>query len=40
VNGDGKADVAASGSGVKTPRDLATGQASGKRQHNPITIQK
>ena len=32
VNGDGKADVAATGasSDVKSPRDLATGQASGK----------
>ena len=26
--------------GVKSPRDLATGQASGKRQHNPIVITK
>lgn len=33
VNGDGKADVApAASSDVKSPRDLATGQASGKRQ--------
>jgi hypothetical protein len=33
VNGDGKADVApAANSDVKSPRDLATGQASGKRQ--------
>ena len=33
VNGDGKADVApnAASSNVKSPRDLATGQASGKR---------
>jgi hypothetical protein len=32
VNGDGKADVApAAPSDVKSPRDLATGQASGKR---------
>ena len=32
VNGDGKADAAPSAttSGVKSPRDLATGQASGK----------
>jgi hypothetical protein len=32
VNGDGKADVApaAASSDVKSPRDLATGQASGK----------
>jgi type VI secretion system Hcp family effector len=26
--------------GVKSPRDISTGQASGKRQHNPITITK
>lgn len=33
VNGDGKADVApAASSDVKSPRDLATGQASGKRR--------
>jgi hypothetical protein len=33
VNGDGKADVApAASSDVKSPRDLASGQASGKRQ--------
>ncbi|MBI3260695.1 MAG: type VI secretion system tube protein Hcp [Ignavibacteriae bacterium] len=25
---------------VKSPRDVATGQASGKRQHKPITITK
>jgi len=25
---------------VKSPRDVATGQASGKRQHRPITITK
>jgi hypothetical protein len=33
VNGDGKADVApnTTSSDVKSPRDLATGQASGKR---------
>ena len=32
VNGDGRADVApATSSDVKSPRDLATGQASGKR---------
>jgi len=44
VNGDGKADVAAPTTGtssdVKSPRDLATGQASGKRQHEPVTITK
>jgi hypothetical protein len=27
-------------SNIKSPRDVATGQASGKRQHEPITIQK
>ena len=27
-------------SDVKSPRDLATGQASGKRQYNPVTIRK
>jgi hypothetical protein len=38
VTGDGKADVSAtSNSDVKSPRDLATGQASGKRQHQPLT---
>ena len=26
--------------GVKSPRDVATGQASGKRQHSPITFSK
>jgi FG-GAP repeat len=38
VNGDGKADVAAPGSSsdVKSPRDMATGQTSGKRQHEPV----
>ena len=25
---------------VKSPRDIATGQASGKRQHNPVRITK
>lgn len=37
VNGDGKADVAPSAttSGVKSPRDLATGQASGKAAQQP-----
>lgn len=25
---------------IKSPRDLASGQASGKRQHSPITFQK
>jgi hypothetical protein len=27
-------------SNIKSPRDAATGQASGKRQHEPITIKK
>jgi FG-GAP repeat len=58
LNGDGRADVAASASvskpagsqavlsdpaaseQVKAPRDLATGQASGKRQYQPIIIRK
>jgi hypothetical protein len=41
VTGDGKADVSASSnSDVKGPRDLATGQASGKRQHQPVTPTK
>ena len=41
VNGDGKADAAISGSSdVKAPRDAATGQASGKRQHQPVTLKK
>jgi hypothetical protein len=45
VNGDGKADVSASkNSGhaieqnaVTNPRDIATGQASGKRQYRPVS---
>ena len=41
VNGDGKGDVTLSnGSNVTKSRDLATGQASGKRQHEPVTVQK
>jgi len=41
VTGDGKADLSAtSNSDVKSPRDLATGQASGKRQHQPVTTTK
>ena len=40
VNGDGRPDLivgsAAAGDGsVRSPRDVATGQASGKRQYNP-----
>jgi hypothetical protein len=39
VNGDGKADVApsASSSNTKSPRDLATGQASGKSAQQPAS---
>ncbi len=42
VNGDGHADAAInnSHSNIKNSKDLATGQASGKRQHNPVTFQK
>ena len=39
VNGDGKAD-AATQSGVTSPRDSSTGMATGKRQHQPITMTK
>ncbi len=42
VDGDGHANAAInnSHSNVKDSKDLATGQASGKRQHNPVTFQK
>ncbi len=49
VNGDGHADLAATGSSngqgqksasIQSPRDTASGQASGKRQHKPVTIRK
>jgi hypothetical protein len=42
VNGDGKADVAATPNSASTvkPRDASTGQASGKRMHSDITITK
>lgn len=48
VNGDGRNDAAVSNnsapaagsSKVPAPRDVASGQASGKRQHQPITITK
>jgi hypothetical protein len=42
VNGDGKADAAInnSHSNIKNSKDVATGQASGKRQHEPVTFQK
>jgi hypothetical protein len=32
--------IVTSESNVKSPRDIATGQASGKRQHKPVTIVK
>ena len=39
---DGKAldAKAAASHEIKSPRDLATGQASGKRMHKPVTITK
>jgi hypothetical protein len=43
VDGDGAADKAAaisSQGNVQSPRDAATGQASGKRQHGSITVTK
>src|SRR5437773_12559202 len=55
VNGDGKADVTASGSAhasgqnavintshpnIKNHRDMAPAPASGKRQHQPMTVSK
>jgi hypothetical protein len=48
VNGDGRMDVAVSNnsaspagsSQAQAPRDAATGKASGKRQHQPVTIMK
>jgi hypothetical protein len=39
VNGDGKAKQS-SQSDVKSPRDISTGQASGKRQHQPLLVKK
>jgi len=39
VDGDGMADRTVSHE-VQSPRDLATGQASGKRMHKPFTITK
>lgn len=38
VDGDGVSDTAAHT--VKSPRDSASGQASGKRTHNPVKIEK
>lgn len=40
VDGDGAADKTAGSSDVKSPRDAASGQASGKRQHEPVRIIK
>jgi len=40
VDGDGKMDKTAATDGVKSPRDAATGQASGKRQHGVVKITK
>ncbi|HSS97681.1 MAG TPA: hypothetical protein VLK33_11660 [Terriglobales bacterium] len=38
-NTNGTANPATPGSSeVKAPRDVATGQASGKRQHSPVTF--
>jgi len=39
VDGDGKMDRTSSSSEVKAPRDAATGQASGKRQHQPLKME-
>ena len=45
LNGDGAQDIAIGDpgvngmtTGVKAPRDLATGQASGKRMHKPFSV--
>jgi len=41
VDGDGKADkAAATSTDVKSSRDAATGQASGKRQHGTVKVTK
>lgn len=43
VDGDGQTDkteAEQSNAHVQSPRDVATGQASGKRQHKPISVQK
>lgn len=40
VDGDGATDKTATSSDVKSPRDVASGQASGKRQHEPVRIIK
>jgi hypothetical protein len=33
-------NTASTSSDVKAPRDVATGQASGKRQHQPVTLKQ
>ncbi|HUM05999.1 MAG TPA: hypothetical protein VLT90_11110 [Terriglobales bacterium] len=40
VDADGTADKTAASGSVKSPRDAATGQASGKRQHEPVKVVK
>jgi len=40
VNGDGVADATAKNSGHATEAKTATGQATGKRQHEPVTATK
>jgi Type VI secretion system effector, Hcp len=40
AHASGNAVINTSHSNIKSPRDIATGQASGKRQHQPITIRK
>ena len=35
-----KPATATSSSGIQSPRDVASGQASGKRQHQPVTVRK
>lgn len=37
---DGSSVVEAASYGVASPRDVATGQSSGRRQHKPVTISK
>jgi len=39
LNGDGKAD-ATTQPGVTSPKDSSTGMATGKRQHQPISVTK
>jgi hypothetical protein len=40
AHASGNAVINTSHSNIKSPRDIATGQATGKRQHQPITIRK